>query len=76
MVIIVMMTVMITIPNSKFHGANTVPAGADRTQVGPMLATWTPAANWDNNGNLAKKEKKEKSEYFKFVKIAWMAPGN
>ena len=74
MVIIVTMTVMITIPNSKVHGANTSPAGADRTQVGPMLATWTPP-NWDSNGNLAKKRKK-KSEYFKFAKIAWMAPGS
>ena len=70
MVIIVTMTVMITIPN----GANTGQAGADRTQVGPMLATWTPP-NWDSNGNLAKK-RKNKSEYFKFAKIAWMAPGS
>ena len=40
-VMIVMMTVMIKIPNSKVHGANMGPPGADRTQVGPMLATLT-----------------------------------
>ena len=28
-------------PNSKVHEANMGPSGADRTQVGPMLATWT-----------------------------------
>ena len=28
-------------PDSKFHGANMGPSGADRTQVGPMLASWT-----------------------------------
>ena len=26
------------IPDSKVHGANMGPSGADRTQVGPMLA--------------------------------------
>ena len=29
------------IPDSKVHGANMGPPGADRTQVGPMLASWT-----------------------------------
>ena len=28
-------------PDSKVHGANMGPSGADRTQVGPMLASWT-----------------------------------
>ena len=28
-------------PNSKVVGANMGPSGADRTQVGPLLATWT-----------------------------------
>ena len=28
-------------PDSKVHGANMGPYGADRTQVGPMLAPWT-----------------------------------
>ena len=28
-------------PDSKVHGANMGPSGADRTQVGPMLAPWT-----------------------------------
>ena len=28
-------------PNSKVHGASMGPSGADRTQVGPMLAPWT-----------------------------------
>ena len=28
-------------PSSKVHGANMGPSGADRTQVGPMLAPWT-----------------------------------
>ena len=28
-------------PESKFQGANMGPSGADRTQVGPMLAPWT-----------------------------------
>ena len=27
--------------DSKVHGANMGPSGADRTQVGPMLAPWT-----------------------------------
>ena len=29
------------VPDSKVHGANMGPSGADRTQVGPMLAPWT-----------------------------------
>ena len=29
------------IPDSKFHGANMGPSGAERTQVGPMLVPWT-----------------------------------
>ena len=29
------------IPDSKVHGTNMGPSGADRTQVGPMLAPWT-----------------------------------
>ena len=29
------------VPNSKVHGANMGPSGADRTQVGPMLTPWT-----------------------------------
>ena len=29
------------IPDSKVHGANMGPIWADRTQVGPMLASWT-----------------------------------
>ena len=29
------------IPDNKVHGANMGPPGADRTQVGPMLAPWT-----------------------------------
>ena len=28
-------------PDSKVHWANMGPSGADRTQVGPMLAPWT-----------------------------------
>ena len=28
-------------PDSKVHGTNMGPSGADRTQVGPMLAPWT-----------------------------------
>ena len=28
-------------PDSKFRGADRGPSGADRTQVGPMLAPWT-----------------------------------
>ena len=28
-------------PDSKVHGVNMGPSGADRTQVGPMLAPWT-----------------------------------
>ena len=28
-------------PDSKVRGANMGPSGADRTQVGPMLAPWT-----------------------------------
>ena len=28
-------------PDSKVHGANMGPSGADRTQMGPMLAPWT-----------------------------------
>ena len=31
----------LTIPVSKVHGAIMGPSGADRTQVGPMLAPWT-----------------------------------
>ena len=30
----------------------------------------------DSNDNLAKKRKKKKSEYLRFAKIAWMAPGS
>ena len=30
-----------TIPDSKVHGPKWGPSGADRTQVGPMLAPWT-----------------------------------
>ena len=29
------------VPDSKTHGANMDPPGADRTKVGPMLAPWT-----------------------------------
>ena len=29
------------VPDNKVHGANMGPSGADRTQVGPMLAPWT-----------------------------------
>ena len=29
------------IPDSKVHGTNMGPSGADRTQVSPMLAPWT-----------------------------------
>ena len=29
------------IPDSKVHGANMGPSGADRTKVGPVLAPWT-----------------------------------
>ena len=29
------------IPDSKVHGTNMGPSGADRTQMGPMLAPWT-----------------------------------
>ena len=32
---------LISIPDSKVHGANMGPTWADRTQVGPMLAPWT-----------------------------------
>ena len=28
------------LPDSKVHGANMGPSGADSTQVGPMLAPW------------------------------------
>ena len=73
MVIIVMMTVMNIIPNSKVHGANMGPSGADRTQVGPMLATWTLPTGIAMT--IEPKREKEESEYFNFVKIAWMAPG-
>ena len=36
-------------PDSKVHGANMGPSGADRTQVGPMLAPWTLLSGrpWD-----------------------------
>ena len=29
------------IPDSKVHGTNMGPSGADRTQVGPIFAPWT-----------------------------------
>ena len=32
---------IIAVPESKVHGANMGPSGADRTQVEPMLAPWT-----------------------------------
>ena len=33
-------------PNSKVHGANMGPSGADRIQVGPMLAPWTSLSGY------------------------------
>ena len=46
-------------PDSKVYGANMGPPGADRTQVGPMLAPWTllseliqvKISELSNNGN-------------------------
>ena len=32
---------LISFPDSKVHGPTWGPSGADRTQVGPMLAPWT-----------------------------------
>ena len=32
---------MTTYPDSKVHGPTWGPSGTDRTQVGPMLASWT-----------------------------------
>ena len=32
---------LLSTPDSKIHGANMGPSGADRTQVGAMLAPWT-----------------------------------
>ena len=51
------------------------PSWGRQNPGGPHVGHVNPA-NWDSNGNLAKKREKEKSEYFKFVKIAWMAPGS
>ena len=34
-------TFLVSFPYSKVHGANMGPTWADRTQVDPMLATWT-----------------------------------
>ena len=33
-------------PDNKVHGATMGPSGADRTQVGPMLAPWTLLSGW------------------------------
>ena len=33
-------------PDNNVHGANMGPSGADRTQVGPMLAAWTLLSGW------------------------------
>ena len=38
-----------TLPDSKVHGANVGPTWADRTQVGPMLATWILLSGWLSN---------------------------
>ena len=34
-------------PDSKVHGANMGPAGADRTQVGPMLVPWNLLSGYE-----------------------------
>ena len=37
---------VVTYLDSKIHGANMVPPGVGRTQVGHMLATWTLLFGW------------------------------
>ena len=39
--------------DSKVHGTNMGPSGADRTQVGPMLAPWTLLSGYPSIMNLA-----------------------
>ena len=40
------------IPDNKVHGVNMGPSGADRTQVGPMLAPWSLLSRKVHGANM------------------------
>ena len=48
---ILLQTLEYTDPHSKVHGDNWGPSGADRTQVGPMLAPWTLLSGEQSKSN-------------------------